>query len=306
MTSPFPYFGSKRTIHREIWRAFGDVRNYVEPFAGSLAVLLNRPHPVTGPETANDLDCNVANVWRVIQSAPEELAEMLVGPVSEVDTEARHNALVQGIPAMRDLLADPLACDIERAAWWIKGANEWIGTGWCSGEGPWSWSPEGGWTSDAGTGINRQLPHLSAGKGIYAQRVEWIAGWLCALRDRLCSVRITCGDWSRICEPSGTTRHGLTAVFLDPPYEGTEYVYRSESVSDQVRQWCAEKGRDPLLRIVLAGRVAEHDALLESGWWRWEWSGSKGYSNTAGRHGEALWCSPGCQKTEQLKQAEML
>lgn len=39
-----------------VWSHFGDVRNYVEPFAGSLAVLLGRP---TEPkiETVNDLDC---------------------------------------------------------------------------------------------------------------------------------------------------------------------------------------------------------------------------------------------------------
>ena len=39
---PFPYFGGKRTVAPEIWRRFGDVRNYVEPFFGGGGVLLNR------------------------------------------------------------------------------------------------------------------------------------------------------------------------------------------------------------------------------------------------------------------------
>ena len=34
--------------------------NYCEPFAGSLAVLLNRPHPAS-TETVNDLDCYLSN-----------------------------------------------------------------------------------------------------------------------------------------------------------------------------------------------------------------------------------------------------
>ena len=41
--APFPYFGGKSRIAHLVWERFGDVPNYVEPFAGSLAVLLGRP-----------------------------------------------------------------------------------------------------------------------------------------------------------------------------------------------------------------------------------------------------------------------
>lgn len=44
LKAPFPWFGGKRRVADVVWRAFGDVPNYVEPFAGSLAVLLGRPH----------------------------------------------------------------------------------------------------------------------------------------------------------------------------------------------------------------------------------------------------------------------
>jgi site-specific DNA-adenine methylase len=40
MQAPFPWFGGKRKVASEVWAALGDVDNYVEPFAGSLAVLL--------------------------------------------------------------------------------------------------------------------------------------------------------------------------------------------------------------------------------------------------------------------------
>ena len=39
LSAPFPWFGGKRQVADEVWSAFGDVVNYVEPFAGSLAVL---------------------------------------------------------------------------------------------------------------------------------------------------------------------------------------------------------------------------------------------------------------------------
>lgn len=40
LRAPFPWFGGKSRAAPLIWEALGDVRNYVEPFAGSLAVLL--------------------------------------------------------------------------------------------------------------------------------------------------------------------------------------------------------------------------------------------------------------------------
>ena len=43
MQAPFIWFGGKRKVAAEVWAALGDVDNFVEPFAGSLAVLLGRP-----------------------------------------------------------------------------------------------------------------------------------------------------------------------------------------------------------------------------------------------------------------------
>lgn len=303
---PFPYFGGKSIIASRVWELFGQVPNYVEPFAGSLAVLLNRPAPITGSETVNDYSCHLINAWRAIAAAPEALAELCVGPVAEVNTEAQHYQLVSGELALRDRLGDPAYFDIVLAAWWIKGANEWIGSGFCDGTGPWQWSRDGGWAKrNAGRGVNRQLPHLGGGKGVnrqlphlggagtgeYEQRVAFVREWLCALRDRLCQVRIACGDWSRVLGPTPTVKLGPTAVFLDPPYDGTEYVYAKDSapISAQVRKWCIENGNNLKLRIILCGRGEEHDELLAIGWSKENWSASKGYSKTAERHTEAMW-----------------
>lgn len=43
LVAPFPYFGGKRRAAPIIWRELGDPAGYVEPFAGSAAVLLARP-----------------------------------------------------------------------------------------------------------------------------------------------------------------------------------------------------------------------------------------------------------------------
>ena len=40
LKAPFPWFGGKSKVAGLVWERFGDVANYVEPFAGSLAVLL--------------------------------------------------------------------------------------------------------------------------------------------------------------------------------------------------------------------------------------------------------------------------
>ena len=54
LPAPFPWFGGKSRVAPAVWERFGVVRNYVEPFFGSGAVLLARPAPFEGPETIND------------------------------------------------------------------------------------------------------------------------------------------------------------------------------------------------------------------------------------------------------------
>jgi DNA adenine methylase len=97
LRAPFPWFGGKFRAAGIIWEALGDCANYVEPFAGSLAVLLARP---TAPrvETVNDLDAYLANFWRAVQHAPGEVARHADAPVNEADLHAWHRWLVNGLP----------------------------------------------------------------------------------------------------------------------------------------------------------------------------------------------------------------
>ena len=43
LIAPFPYFGGKSKIADTIWEILGDVDNFVDPFMGSMAILLARP-----------------------------------------------------------------------------------------------------------------------------------------------------------------------------------------------------------------------------------------------------------------------
>ena len=332
LQAPFPYFGGKARAAEQVWSAFGKVSNYVEAFAGSAAILLSAPEGGR-TETINDFDGFVANFWRAIAHDPEAVAHHADWPCIEADLEARHAWLVNRADRLRWQLEDPDFYDAKMAGWWVWGACNWIGSGWCSGTGPHQSNgvriidtrqlPHLG---DAGQGINRKLPHLGGGRGINRQlphlgnagrginrqlphlgnagqgRRQFIMDWFGKLHDRLRDVRVTCGDWSRVLKDSVTTRHGLTAVFLDPPYTKGAMDYGAGGmglgIADDVRNWCAANGDNRMLRIVLCGHAGEHDALLEHGWRIRTWTARKGYAVSdaaiSNSKSETLWCSPHC------------
>ncbi len=305
LVAPFPWFGGKSRAADQVWAAMGDVDNYVEPFAGSAAMLLARPH-APRVETLNDADGFVANFWRAVASDARAVADAADWPTNEVELFARHSWLVRQRDSLLDKLhGDPLFFDARIAGWWCWGQCNWIGSGWCAGDGPWVHDGETIVDSrqlphlgDAGRGINRQIPHLSAGQG----RREFISGWFQALQGRLREVRVACGDWSRVVSESVTTRHGMTGVFLDPPYTKGQMDYAAGGVGGalaiEVRDWCAANSANPLLRIVLCGHAGEHDPLLRLGWHVRKWTARKGYAITddaiANAASETLWCSPQC------------
>jgi hypothetical protein len=292
MKAPFPYFGGKRALAPEIWRRFGNVPNYVEPFAGSLAVLLSRPHPAK-TETVNDLDCYLSNFWRAVQADPEAVASWADYPVSEIDILSRHDWLLAAGASLRESMrSDPLFYDTQVAGWWAWGACSWIGGGWCVA--PSEQLPHLG---DAGMGINRKLPHLGdAGRGAY------IREYMAALSARLRDVRIACGDWSRVLAPSVTHRHGVTAVFLDPPYGEGAMDYSAggnrTGILQDVAAWAVSEGNNPLMRIALCGYEGAVD--MPASWSVHRWKARGGYGSqgegdgrvNAGR--ECVWFSPHC------------
>jgi DNA adenine methylase len=320
LKAPFPWFGGKSRAASLIWEAFGDVPNYVEPFAGSLAVLLARPTPPR-VETVNDVDHYLANFWRAVSQAPEEVARHADNPVSEVDLHAWHRWLVDNADFRTRMEKDPLFFDPVAAGRWVWGISQWIGSGWCSAP-QWKGRAHGG---AAPRGIHgrrarevapepwRQLPDLAgsrgaAGRGLHAsgRRNQALLEWMEQLAARLRYVRVCCGDFERLLTPAATLQIGVTAVLLDPPYrhEGRDpavYAHDGADTAARAREWALAHGEDPKLRIALCGYEGEH--VMPPAWRCVAWKAAGGYSaargNGANAERERVWFSPHCLRARQ-------
>jgi hypothetical protein len=81
----------------------------------------------------------LVNFWRAIAADPDAVAAHADWPVSECDLSARHLWLVSRRAEMTERLqVDAEWFDAKAAGWWVWGICAWIGSGWCSGEGPWT------------------------------------------------------------------------------------------------------------------------------------------------------------------------
>ncbi|MCX5562756.1 DNA adenine methylase [Streptomyces sp. NBC_00038] len=104
MKPPFPYYGAKGRLAPWIVGLMPrEHRVYVEPFAGSAAVLFARPRPAAH-EVLNDLDGNVTTFFRVLRDREQDLVRALsLTPYSREEYRAA------------DLEASPDIDEIERA-----------------------------------------------------------------------------------------------------------------------------------------------------------------------------------------------
>jgi hypothetical protein len=167
LRAPFPWFGGKSRVADVVWRAFGYVPNYVEPFAGSLAVMLGRPHEPK-IETVNDRDCYLSNFWRAVQQEPDAVAYHCDWPVNEADLHARHRWLVEQKDFREKMLTDPHFYDVRIAGWWVWGLSQWIGGGWCHVVGAKARNVHSRSRPDLegnGQGVHKKMPNMSAHGG---------------------------------------------------------------------------------------------------------------------------------------------
>jgi hypothetical protein len=235
---------------------------------------------------------------------------------------ARHAWLVGQRESLTTRLeGDPDWFDAKAAGWWLWGIGLWIGSGWCSGDGPWRpVDTEDGRVlaraGDDGQGIHRQLLHAgNDGRGT-ARIVGWRRDTLLAaftpLSERLRDVMVVAGDWSRVVTPAvmlgtGTGRKdnalGTCAVYLDPPYphlehSGAVYARDHESVAYDVREWALKYGDDPRFRIALSGYEGQWE--MPADWTVLAWKTKGGYSSVGGENRnqlrERIWFSPHCLK----------
>jgi hypothetical protein len=101
---PFPYYGGKQMLAEQIIDLLPEHRHYVEPYAGSLSVLLAKPRVKF--ETVNDLDGDLVNFWEVLRRRADEL-EIACGLTPH--SRAEHDA------AKKALKIEPIDDELERA-----------------------------------------------------------------------------------------------------------------------------------------------------------------------------------------------
>ena len=293
LKAPFPWFGVKYRIADAVWERFGDVQYYVEPFAGSLAILLNRParHLHSNClEIINDKDAFVENFWRSLQADPDGLCKWSEWPPNEAALHSRHTWLLRrGKSITSKVMTDPHYYNLKMAGWWVWGISMWIAAGWCHS-----------------TRGKPKLPSIAGGRGVHRIGLATTAGlkqYFQVLSKRLHSVHVCCGDWKRVLGPTIVSL-GPTAVFLDPPY-GDERQPKLYSVDDtklylEVRDWAVKNGSNPKLRIALCGYDSE--LSMPNDWTCLKWKAQGGYaSQAAGRTKakgnvwkEIVWFSPHC------------
>ncbi len=276
LRAPFPYFGGKAKAAALIWSRLGDPDRYVEPFFGSGAVLLNRPH-APRVEIANDADGLVCNFWRATSADPAAVWAAADRPVHEADIYAFRRWLhAQGDNIGERLQVEPDWYDPVVAGRWM-----WL----------------------ASAAINKESGSVyfqHRGQGIHAASFD--PGVMDELRTRVRCVRFACGDWARMTQPmvlygeSRGTPHAGIAVYLDPPYGNAlraAKCYRKDDgdVTAAVQSWCAS-GIGNTIRIAVSGFDGEYGLHERHGWDCVAWNGGGRGGSGAGR--ERVWFSPAC------------
>ena len=270
--APFPWYGGKRRFAPVVWERLGDPTVYVEPFAGSLAVMLARPGGAGPREIACDTDGGLINLWRALQYDPGEVAFWADYPTFHQDLTARHRWLRQWVADNAHRLSeDPHFFDAKAAGWWAWGISLWIGGGWCdttSDRRP-AVNPHGGGRTrvtaqsvhdqrphvhDRGGGqgvsaqtVRDQIPNVAmvpGGQGVNAQRTTRpdLIEWFGDLQTRLKSVIVLNRPWQSALTPSllqqtATGPKSTVGILMDPPYitnqrSGTLYGSDLDGTSD--------------------------------------------------------------------------
>lgn len=259
MKPPFPYYGGKITIGPAIAALLPPHTHYVEPFAGSLAVLLAKP-PSTH-ETVNDLDQALVNFWRVLRERPQELARVCaLTPHSRAEWEACADF-------------DAAADDLERARRvWVRLTQGRSGRlrrmGWRH------------YVDPAGCAVG--MPgYLDSYVDRMAPAVE-----------RLKNVSLECRPALDVIRKYGARRDVL--LYVDPPYLGStranDRSYRHELMADDEHRELAEVLHECAAAVVLSGYPSElYDRELYPGWDRHTIAANTGQGGTWQARTEVLW-----------------
>lgn len=229
---PFPYFGGKQSLAEQIVSQFPHHKRYVEPFAGSLAVLLAKPpEPI---EIVNDVDSRLVQFWRTLRERGEELERVcaLTPHSREEYLAAREGPLPED--------------DLENARQlWVlytqSVSGSYTGSGWRS------------------PGTTRKS---------HGQHISRFAGRFEGLAERLRHVSIENQDWRKLIRRLADDEDML--FYVDPPYLAETRTAGDKYAHDMSSEAEHRELLEVLLTVqgpvVLSGyRSTLYDSMLE-GW----------------------------------------
>jgi DNA adenine methylase len=255
---PISWFGGKTRLAPAIAARLPPHGHYVEPFGGSLAVLLAKPR--SAMETVSDLDGSLMAFWRVLRDRPAEL-ERACALTPHARAELALAAELDGLD------------DLERARRvWVRLTQGRSGqlhhlTGWRHYQDP--------------NGSSLPMP---AYLGAYAARLAPAAARLSGVSlERLPALDLV----------ARYGRHRDVLVYADPPYlDETRATSGSNSYPCEMRAEGDHRELAGALRachaaVVLSGYGSPLYAELYEGWHRAEIGGYAG--NGAGKRAEVLW-----------------
>lgn len=256
---PVPYFGGKVTLGPTIAALLPEHRHYVEPYCGSLAVLLAKPPSAF--ETVNDLDQQLMTFWRVLREQPDALARACA---LTPHARAEQRAAYEPAPAGDDLeiarrvfvrLTQSRAGTMRQTGWrhYVKPAGQIAMAGYLRG---------------------------------YARRIAPAA-------DRLQHVALECMPALDLVAKYGREPHVL--LYVDPPYLGSTRTrswdgYPHEMRNEADHRELAEALHTARAAVVISGYPSDlYDRELYAGWDRHTFAASTGQGDGWANRTEVLW-----------------
>lgn len=267
MKPAFAYYGGKSRLAPWIASLLPPHRVYVEPFAGSAAVLLAKPR--SPHEILNDVDGDVVRFYRVLRDQPEDLERVCaLTPYARDEFDACHPATTSG--ELDDL-------ELARR-WWARSSMSFAQTG------------------TGATGFSSSIVRGANNARSMANRVYRFQ----AVAERLSGVTIENRDAIDVLDRYDSPD---AVAYLDPPYAAetrTSYRdgrrpggdYAHEFADEDDHRALAAAAREYSGTVVLSGYPGPLYEELFDGWSRIDRSVVRHASNGRGRTAtvtESLW-----------------
>lgn len=248
---PFAYYGGKMQLAPTIASLLPKHDHYVEPFAGSLAVLLAKQP--SRAETVNDLDGDLVTFWRVLRDRPDDLCRA-----------------VEMTPHSRSELSsawEDASDELEQARRvWVRLTQS-----------------RGHSLKRTGWKFSRRIE-----VGHAAQRVAAFADRMPDSAARLRGVSLENRDALEVIRDYGS--EPTACLYVDPPYLGSTRAtnYRVEMLQDEAHVALADALNECKASVVLSGYDAPLYAELFDGWHRLDLAAPTTLSGDTDRV-EVLW-----------------